>query len=337
MKARFILSLLLLSLPLSAKTIFFVVDISASMKRGFLFDRVRDSLIAYIGRYTEIGDRVIVVGFGSDVRIHEEAMIRSSTDRIRLITKLHRIEAQDRFTWMTKAFALVGSKLRALNRTEPKSLKEIYILTDGINEPPPDKEDSLSFDEILKKYVGEYRRRNVFTYYISFGVEPPAEIKRFLKELSIKPVVKARKEIPIFQPSVKLEFPDTVTITKKRIALICIRVKEILKGEGKRLRFRILSQPDDIGVKIHPAIIEIGALGTVDTIQLLTNVIRNFKFRIGIEPEDTTLFVEPTTAEITVKITPHRRTAFLWPILGVILIIILYFIIRRTPKVDRPS
>ena len=340
---RFLLLLLLLNLLLQAKTFFFVVDMSASMKRGFLFDSVKDSLIGYINRYTDLGDQIILVGFGSDVRIYEDLEITSNVDKIKLGTKLHKIDAEDRFTWMTKAFALVGNKLRQLNIQKPGVVKDIYILTDGINEPPPDKVDSLPFDQIIRRYVGEYTRKNVFTYYISFGIQPPDEIKQFLESLEIKPIVKPRKAIAIFHPQVKIELTDSVEerLSETIEVTIIARVLEILKAEGKRIVFKLADLPEGstIGLVEEP-VMDIEDVGQIDSIRLIISGITEpglYNFKLNIAPEDTIVIVEPTTTTIKlniVKSTPAGPSpqALIIAILVVVIVLLSIVQILSTPK-----
>ena len=321
--------LLIHATMLLGKTVFFAVDISASMKRGFLFDQVKDSLIAYVDRVTRKGDRAILVGFGSDVRIYDEIRINSQVDKIRLMTKLHKLDAQDRFTWMTKAFALVGMKLRELNRTEPDSIKDIYIFTDGINEPPPEKEDSLTFEEIIRRYIGEFTKKNVFTYYISFGIQPTPEIKRFLEKMTIKPIIRPRQKIFIFHPSVKIEVSDTVFYQKTTgQANLLVTIKELVKSEGMRLNFKIVSIPESISIKfLEKPGVTIKNVGSVDTVSVIIEGAKGgpFVVDIGIEAEDRELIFEPKEISISFQPSPGKVPSFLF--LFVIIIIIFLLLI----------
>ncbi|MEO0302036.1 MAG: vWA domain-containing protein [candidate division WOR-3 bacterium] len=166
----------------------FVIDQSGSMRRGNLCQRVVEDIRDFITNSERsgirLGDRLIIIGFGDDVRYHFDEELRGTQDIERAISEIERMKFADRYTHMSKAFDILSKRINELHRAYP-SPKYVYIYTDGINEPPPEaKESPLAFTEILRRYW-QYeilRERDIYLCLITFGIEIPSEIKEVLPQ-----------------------------------------------------------------------------------------------------------------------------------------------------------
>jgi hypothetical protein len=96
---------------------------------------------------------------------------------------------------MAKAFELVGKRLHDVRAAQPSGRVEIYVLTDGQNNPPPGQARP-SFQDVLDQYLGDFTAKNVFTYYLSFGVNPDTGTGRFLGAVGAKPTITKTREVP---------------------------------------------------------------------------------------------------------------------------------------------
>lgn len=180
----FIRSLSLNGAP--SKIYFFVVDLSGSMKKDNLYQKVKADLSDFVSDSKrsnwEIGDRMILVGFGNNVTFFWDGEIKGIEDIERLRKEIEGLKFDDEWTHMSKAFDMLAKRIEEINKIYPVP-KHIYIYTDGKNEPPPQFHESpVEFENILKKYWSDIKRdeEKIFLYYISFGINPPAELVKNL-------------------------------------------------------------------------------------------------------------------------------------------------------------
>ena len=90
----------------------------------------------------------------------------------------------------------------------PHTIKLAYILTDGINDPPPYYRGSvLSFEDILKQY-GEYKKENTFVYVLTFGIEPGPVLKKLSHRTGAKVLKTSRTVPPPIWPVLRLRAPS---------------------------------------------------------------------------------------------------------------------------------
>ena len=192
----------------------FVIDESGSMRRNNLYIKVRDDIKDYISKQDRSdikwGDRLIIVGFGDDVKYHFDEEIKGIRDIERAKGELDRIEFRDKWTHMSKAFDILAKRIDEIHKTYPGP-KDIFIYTDGKNEPPPQLGESpLAFKDILNRYW-QYKtleEKDIYICLITFGVEPPKEIIDTLPESSrVKYQKETTKPSPIITPKPLEEQP----------------------------------------------------------------------------------------------------------------------------------
>ena len=323
-------ALMVPSLLFAKKTVIFVVDVSGSMPRGGLFERVRNTLITYVQTRCDTDDRVSLMSFGTDVGWHEEVVIRSAEDKTRVITEVGELKAKDQWTWMTKAFKLIGERLRELNASDPSTPKDIYIFTDGKNEPPPGQEDAYTFRQILREHFSDYQPEslNVYTYYISLGAVPPKETKDFLDSIRARTSVTDRgtPEVPglvefKIPPRVGHPIADDVEIP---LRLQIIRF-ERTKGDNV-VNIRLKQAPGGIDVRLQGdtsfVCTERGQVANLLLVVADAKVGLRFKQAMILESPNTGLDVRPREHTVDVSITkkPTPPWVCLLAVLGLLLV-----------------
>lgn len=164
----------------------FMVDLSMSMLRDSLFESVKRDLRRFIPENLKIGDRVILSGFGDDVRTFWDDEINTTEDFQRICWQIEKLQFNHRYTHMSRAFDILAKRMEEINAKYPNVPKYIYVYTDGINEPPPESHESpIEFQRILREHWGKEKmdQLNAYLFYISFGIEPPREIDTMAKEI----------------------------------------------------------------------------------------------------------------------------------------------------------
>jgi len=173
-----------------SRDIVFLIDQSASMKKGDLFSHVKSTLKSYIAE-SAVGDRVILIGFESDAVELADVQISQTGDVTGLLTKIEGLEANGQWTYMTKALDRAARRLKDLQKAYPNRPKMIYILTDGYNDPPPPKKEAISFEEILENYFETFTQELTYVYIFSYLPEDaatkPRDNQKFLDTIKATP------------------------------------------------------------------------------------------------------------------------------------------------------
>lgn len=159
------------------KTLMFVVDVSGSMRRDNLYQKVTDTLCAFIKREFREGDNLILCSFGNDFYINKEILKAATEQMLTILPVIEGLNFRDEWTYMTKAFDQIAKLSRKYRPEKERSPPlYIYIFTDGKNEPPPNIQNPISFTEILKWYFKDFLPKGTFIYVITLGVPPDAGI-----------------------------------------------------------------------------------------------------------------------------------------------------------------
>jgi hypothetical protein len=165
--------------------VLFIVDLSKSMNQQGLFEKVKVSLKDYI-QQSEIGDRVIILGFGEDVTILADEDITSIEDLTAILKKIDTFKANEDWTYMTKALDLAARSIKDLQEAYPRRSKLIYLLTDGKNDPPPIlKEPVISFEDIISKHFETYSKEGTYTYIVTYGITPEEGLKKLANKINV--------------------------------------------------------------------------------------------------------------------------------------------------------
>lgn len=146
-----------------------IVDTSASMRgQGSGQDIFADvqkatkDLISELG----LGDTVTLIPFDSRARVHPTVTLYSETERQRLFAVVDKLVADGQYTYTAEALRAGLSEADRLDGLLPNHAKVVVILTDGINDPPPEaKRQAPSLLEVAQPYLG----RPWFVYQVQLG------------------------------------------------------------------------------------------------------------------------------------------------------------------------
>lgn len=147
----------------------FILDISGSMRKGGLFDRIKETLTRdYISKM-EIGEYVLILTFDKEVVPIINRKIETPEDINRINSIINNLRATGPWTWMSEAFRKTREYAANLKKQYPTEKLNIYLLTDGINEPPPEThEPPMEFVTILINYFSDFEVKDTYIYLLSY-------------------------------------------------------------------------------------------------------------------------------------------------------------------------
>jgi len=192
----------------------FLIDTSGSMKRAGLFDRIKESLKQEYVSKMKKGEHIIILSFDEKVVIAVDKRIEGEDDIRKVNRQIDSLKAVGRWTWMSKAFEMTIKQAKRLRTQYPKEGLNIYILTDGINDPPPSsKESPLSFVKVLFKYLKDFKDLKIeknYVYVLVYKEKIPPDIKEIKKEVDKKTNEKVK--IYVYPPTSSKPIPSEVHI-----------------------------------------------------------------------------------------------------------------------------
>jgi len=293
------------SISFSANYIF-VVDVSGSMRRNDLSERVKSTLNNYIEKLRP-GDRVIVMTFGTDVNAGiEDRTIQGPRDIAEIQRQISRLGFHDRWTWMTKAFDVIFKRIEDLRRAYPDEPVYVYIFTDGNNEPPPEYRDMYTFRSLLQKYApeGHLKIEKAFVYLIMFGIEPSAELQHFASQIKAeihrlppKPKREILKEIEFTPKELRLDLPYS-----QRKASGTLRVERLVGVK----KVRLYLVPEKNAFRVFPRKITLLSGEEIAFTFDFSRIMEpgNYTFNLLVESETPGVIVKPRRIPVRVKIEP---------------------------------
>ncbi|MEO0185810.1 MAG: vWA domain-containing protein [candidate division WOR-3 bacterium] len=296
----------------------FVVDISGSMLQNDLYKRVQKTLIDYI-KGCRPGDRVILMTFGTDVNagLDDRVLYESSIGRDieALASSVSKLSFKDDWTWMTKAFDVIGNRLRDLQKAYPDRHKRVYVFTDGLNDPPPGKRDFLSFEDVLKAHYFDFKREGTFVYLILLDTtlikKMDKPTKEFTDSIGIKPVSRERDETILYQeiafspPTIEksLPFDRSITIDWE------LEVTRMMNVSETKVYFVSKEIPQGLNAVLSPETIRCSAPGQKIPMRLqLSNITEPKTYKIVYSPtpvskERTAIVIDPLNLVITLNLS----------------------------------
>lgn len=146
-----------------------IVDTSASMRgQGSgqdIFAEVQKATKDLISELS-FGDTVTLIPFDSRALVHPTVTLYSETERQRLFAVVDQLVADGKYTYTAEALRAGLSEAGRLDELLPHHAKVVVILTDGINDPPPDaKGRAPTLLEVAQPYLG----RPWFVYQVQLG------------------------------------------------------------------------------------------------------------------------------------------------------------------------
>jgi len=308
-----------------------VVDISGSMRRNNLYKEVKTAFKDYI-KNCEIGDRIILMTFGTNVNPGvEDKIIQNTQDIIEIQKKIDNFQFNDKWTWMSKAFDIIFKRIYDLQRAYPERPKYILIFTDGNNDPPPAYKDKYSFNEIIRKYANSIKKERTFLYVIMYGVKPKAELKNFVEHfggqiITTKSVPHRIPELQLIPDNFKysLALKDTI---KLKFNLV---VKKFPKGRAVPVYFNYKNNKQ-YKVFLHPQNFQVIKRKQRQTFDLtIIGINKPGKYNLEIYPKTDLHGIILTPQKLLFSIyvkQPLRIPAWIWILFGLIIATCFSFMI----------
>ena len=151
-----------------SKDIILVLDVSGSMigQAGGknILDKVKMSINDYIDQ-VEDGDRVTFVTFETDVKIFPTVLVDDDNDRDILKKYISMTEATGLWTYTHRMIIKVFEEAEKFEHEKSGRPTEIVIMTDAIDDPPPNELKKFNLKEFAEKYG---KRSNLWVYILSF-------------------------------------------------------------------------------------------------------------------------------------------------------------------------
>jgi Mg-chelatase subunit ChlD len=146
------------------KDVILVLDTSLSMV-GYqgknIFDSVKASVNQYIDSSIQDGDRVTFITFDEDVKVYPQVIIDDRNDRDIVKKYISVTKAEGKWTHTLKMLKVVFTLADQLTRESAQKANElkrnvvIVIMSDGLDDPPPDnRKESFNLKAISQQYSG---------------------------------------------------------------------------------------------------------------------------------------------------------------------------------------
>lgn len=146
-----------------------IIDLSRSMVGGGgtanIFHRVQQSCKDILNELQE-GDNYTLITFGESVMSYPTVTLRDAEDRKRVNNIINNLIANQNWTFTAAALKAGLEEANRLEVKNPDHKKLIFILTDGINNPPP---GSRASGPTLSEAASHYRNKDWFVYQVQYG------------------------------------------------------------------------------------------------------------------------------------------------------------------------
>ncbi len=152
-----------------SKDIILVLDTSMSMvgQAGGknIFENVKKSIIDYIDKNVQDGDRFVYVTFDTESKIYPPVLVDDDNDRDILKKYISMTQASGIWTNTYKMIFRVFEEAEKLEKEKGGRKTEIVIMTDAIDDPPPGEAKKFNLAEFAQKYG---KKADVWVYILSF-------------------------------------------------------------------------------------------------------------------------------------------------------------------------
>lgn len=263
----------------------FLLDTSGTMNEGGMFERVKYVLASnYVSR-TKVGEHIIILTFDSLVVLAVDQQITDESNIREINEQILGFIADGQRTWMSRALQRTIEQVRRIIAQYPGEEVNVYFITDGKNDPPPDaNEPPLLFVEVLIKYFRDIRGTDANMYVLlTPGDDDSTRISRrdiedIEKETAIRIIPIASTSEPLIPPEVILGYfgfdfedinPSISSVTKAG----SLKVEEIIgEAEGAKVILRV--EPDSslkgffAPIEIMPNSLDILYEGQLQNIEL---------------------------------------------------------------------
>lgn len=148
----------------------FLLDKSSSMRSSGLFDRIKaDMLRNYVSQMVP-GEHIAVLAFDEEVVLAVDRQVKDESDKNDIVRAVNALRADGQWTWMKEALSLTAEQARGIRARYPDDKLLVYILTDGVNDPPPGhREDAGDFNNLLRDFFDDVQMENDNVYVLVFN------------------------------------------------------------------------------------------------------------------------------------------------------------------------
>lgn len=309
-----------------ATTVIYLLDVSGSMNRGGLFNSIQKRLSELVAERRP-GDVVILGTFSESVQWPVKVRIEGPSDIQAIQRIIMGLKARGPWTWMSTAFAETVAKAQESRAASPQGRVLIYILTDCINDPPPEvkgKEPPWKFLEVLLKYFEGFKAESTNVYLLSYR-PLTSEEKQTIE--SKTPIVvrepQAQQPIPRIRISPSRFDFQTVDVSEGKVTKVAEITVEAIQDvkPGETLE---LIPPD--GFEIEPRSVEVRAVGQRERLRLTvpsgldpgpkSGTIRLWSRTAEVEPGEI-----PFTLTVVDKKSKDQEDG-IWKVLGILLVLL---------------
>jgi hypothetical protein len=152
-----------------SKNIILALDTSMSMvgQAGGknIFENVKKSIIDYIDKNVQDGDRFVYVTFDTDAKIYPPVLVDDDNDRDILKKYISMTQATGLWTNTYKMIYRIFEEAEKLEKEKKGRKTEIVIMTDAIDDPAPGEAKKFNLVEFAQKYG---KKADVWVYILSF-------------------------------------------------------------------------------------------------------------------------------------------------------------------------
>ena len=333
----------------------FLLDTSGSMKKEGVFDRIKETLKRdYVSKMKQ-GDHIIILTFDEKVVMVVDQNITGGNDIKEVNTQIDGLNATGSWTWMARALQMTMEQAKRLKAQYPDEGLNIYFLTDGINEPPPNlNEPSLKFVEVLLQYFKDLKMEDAYVYVLVYkeGGKPPPVTRE--NQDKIEQETKGRVKIntrfrtlpnPI-PPEIRIGYSGfdfgIINLAKGEVAkTVTIRIKE-LKGDARGKIIKLLSEtdlfPELISFEVTPDSFEIQKEGQIEKISILIpQNLSSGEYIPSLKISSDDVLISPNTIPVRFKVVRIDDTdrsgsdpynwAWMWKVLIAILILFALYLL----------
>ncbi len=147
----------------------FLLDTSGSMRKEGLFEKIKETLKRDYVSKMKPGEHIIILTFDEKVTVFIDQEIKNENDISSVNKQIDNLKAIGPWTWMTKGLQLTIEQAKRLKTQFPDEGLNIYFLTDGVNDPPPQvNEPLLKFIEVLLNYFKEFKMEDAYVYVLLY-------------------------------------------------------------------------------------------------------------------------------------------------------------------------
>ncbi len=335
----------------------FLLDTSGSMRKERLFDKIKETLKRdYVSKMKQ-GDHIIVFTFDEKVVMVVDQSITSENDITEVNARINTLNAIGQWTWMTQALQMTMEQARRLKTQYPEEGLNIYFLTDGINEPPPDSnEPSLKFIEVLLKYFRDFKMKDAYVYVLVYKEErePPPVTRENQEKIEketegrIKIDTRSRTLPNPIPPEIRIGYSGfdfgIVNLAKGGVARTgSIGIKE-LKGDARGRIIKLLSETDPfpklISFEVTPNSFEIQREGQIEKISIhIPKNLSSGEYIPSLKLSSEDVLISPNTIPVRFKAVKARKGkdpigsepynwAWMWKVLiGILILFALYLLL----------